>query len=168
QRINTGSGGGLKLRKLKTTLVLRQCIQRIAHKSDRRLVQVDDFDSGYHPQQLGTRFDHSFYARVFVQCDPYRYGIFQHRTKVFEPGLQKQHERGHLERSRSSHFFHGWDRRLGKLDMAAGAPGNDTGLPFRELVERTRSDAPGDVGITRAQLNDPAAMRWAAHDTISD
>jgi hypothetical protein len=35
---------------LKAALVLGKRIQRIAHQSDCRLMQIDDLDSGHHPQ----------------------------------------------------------------------------------------------------------------------
>src|SRR5215510_1586085 len=51
--------------------------------------------------------------------------------------------------------------------MAAGAPRDHAGLPLGEFVERVRCDAPGDIGVAGAQLNNPATMRRAAHHTIS-
>src|SRR6185437_4113856 len=152
QRIDTSRLRRLQFYEMKPALVVRQCIEKIAHQSNRRLMKINNLYSGNHPQQFKAGLNDALDARMLMQCDLEGNWPTQHWPQVLEASCQKQHERCHLEWPRAAHLLDRRQRRFGELHMATGAPGDDAGLSFGKFVER--------IVATRPDTSTSPARAW--------
>src|SRR5690348_16781958 len=101
QRIDTGIARRLQLPELQFALEFRQHAEVHALQTHRRLVQVDEFDTGNALQDCGGGLDDAGYAGMLVQRDPHLNPALEVRLELRQPLTEKPHERVDLERARS-------------------------------------------------------------------
>src|ERR1700680_4580449 len=104
-----------------------------------------------------------------MECDTHPDTLLEGRPQAIEMRAKKQHERRHLERTRTAGFFDSRKRGLGELDVAARAPGDELArFCPRELVHGALGKPAGGRDVSGAHLHDAAAMARAPEHLIGD